>query len=36
MSVNTWLTGKQEADNISKHVGYRKLTISVNTWVTGS
>ena len=47
MSVNTYVTGKREADNASKHVGYwkltvgkhtgyRKLIIPVSTWVTGS
>ena len=25
----------QEADNVSKHLGYRKLIMSVNTYVTG-
>ena len=29
MSVNTYVTGKQEADDTSKHVGHRKLTMSV-------
>jgi hypothetical protein len=27
MSVNTYVTGKREADNASKHVGYWKLTV---------
>jgi len=47
MSVNTYVTGKREADNANKHVGYwkltvgkhtgyRKLIIPVSTWVTGS
>ena len=28
-------SGLQEADNVSKHVSHRKLTMSVNRYVTG-
>jgi hypothetical protein len=32
MSVNTYVTGKQEVDDTSKHVGYRKLTMSARVF----